>query len=101
MEAFGCNPNRLEFLDAKITAATTPAGCVSFSRICSVANHSRSLRQSSRTSSEPQTARKKTACGICGRWHRSYYDTRLQVVRDLSCGDAIIYLELEVRRVDC
>jgi len=45
--------------------------------------------------------RKKTACGICGRGHRSYYDHELQVVRDLSCGDLRIYLELEVRRVDC
>jgi transposase len=30
-----------------------------------------------------------------------WYDKRVRQVRDLSCGDARIYLELEVRRVQC
>lgn len=30
-----------------------------------------------------------------------WYDRRTRRVRDLSCGDTRIYLELEVRRVDC
>ena len=30
-----------------------------------------------------------------------WYDRRTRRVRDLSCGDARIYLELEVRRVQC
>ena len=30
-----------------------------------------------------------------------WYDRRLRRVRDLSCGDARIYLEVEVRRVHC
>jgi transposase len=30
-----------------------------------------------------------------------WYDRRVRQVRDLSCGDARIYLELEVRRVPC
>ena len=38
---------------------------------------------------------------MCGRWHRSYYDKRLRRIRDLSCGDKRVYLELEVRRVAC
>ena len=46
-------------------------------------------------------AAKKTACGACGRWHRSFYDRRRRLVRDLSCGDTRIYLEVEVRRVAC
>ena len=33
--------------------------------------------------------------------HSGWYDRRTRRVRDLSCGDAHIYLELEVRRVDC
>ena len=45
--------------------------------------------------------RKNTACGVCGRWHRSFYDKRVRRIRDLSCGDRRVYLELEVRRVAC
>ena len=44
---------------------------------------------------------KKTACGQCGRWGRSYYDRHRRRVRDLSCGDTRVYLELDVRRVAC
>ena len=32
---------------------------------------------------------------------RSYYDKTVRRIRDLSCGDARIYLEVEVRRVQC
>jgi transposase len=30
-----------------------------------------------------------------------WYDRKVRRVRDLSCGETRIYLELEVRRVDC
>ena len=30
-----------------------------------------------------------------------WYDRKVRRVRDLSCGDTRIYLEMEVRRVDC
>ncbi|MGH8487346.1 MAG: transposase family protein, partial [Gammaproteobacteria bacterium] len=33
--------------------------------------------------------------------HRSWYDKKLRQVRDLSCGDTPVWLEVEVRRVDC
>jgi transposase len=33
--------------------------------------------------------------------HQGWYDRRVRRVRDLSCGDTHIYLELEVRRVQC
>ena len=33
--------------------------------------------------------------------HRSYSDKRGRRIRDLSCGDGRIYLEVEVRRVRC
>jgi transposase len=44
---------------------------------------------------------KKTACGCCGRVQKGWYDRKLRRVRDLSCGDTRIFLELEVRRLDC
>ena len=30
-----------------------------------------------------------------------WYDRKVRQVRDLSCGDTRIFLELEVRRVEC
>ncbi len=33
--------------------------------------------------------------------HLGWYDRRVRKVRDLSCGDRRIYLEIEVRRVPC
>ena len=49
------------------------------------------------------------SCGVaeknrlwgCGHGSWSYYDQRSRRVRDLSCGDPRVYLEVEVRRVDC
>jgi transposase len=43
----------------------------------------------------------KTICGVCGTSHRSFSDRKTRLVRDLSCGDTRIYLELEIRRVLC
>ena len=39
--------------------------------------------------------------GRCGLRGASYYDHREQHIRDLSCGDRRVYLELDMRRVDC
>ena len=49
----------------------------------------------------PRSTGKKTICGTCGTTYRSWYDRRRRRVRDLSCADHRIYLDLEVRRVDC
>lgn len=38
---------------------------------------------------------------MCGLVHRGFYDRKTRKVRDLSCGDVRIYLEVEIRRVDC
>jgi len=38
---------------------------------------------------------------VCGLVHHSFYDRKIRRVRDLSCGDVRIYLEVEIRRVDC
>ena len=44
---------------------------------------------------------KKTVCGVCGQEHRTFYDRKTRYVRDLSCGDTRVYLEMEYRRVAC
>jgi transposase len=38
---------------------------------------------------------------VCGRASRSFYDQRSRRVRDISCGDRRVYLDVSVRRVDC
>ncbi len=43
----------------------------------------------------------KTICGVCGTAQRGWYDRRTRRVRDLACADTRIYLEIEVRRVQC
>ncbi|OOP55140.1 MAG: hypothetical protein AYP45_16455 [Candidatus Brocadia carolinensis] len=40
-------------------------------------------------------------CGSCGAVHRSHYDKKVRRVRDLSCGEMRIYLEVRIRRVQC
>jgi len=49
----------------------------------------------------PETALKKTRCGECGTAHRSWYDRKFKLIRDLSCAEKHIYLEVEFRRVLC
>ena len=38
---------------------------------------------------------------MCGRFHRSFYDRKIQTVRDLPCGDLLVYIKFERRRVRC
>jgi transposase len=38
---------------------------------------------------------------VCGRAYRTFYDQRPRRVRDISCGDRRVYLDLSVRRVHC
>lgn len=38
---------------------------------------------------------------MCGTKHYCWYDSRQRRVRDLPCGGYRIYLQLEIRRVDC
>jgi len=40
-------------------------------------------------------------CGECGTTHRTWYDRKTRRVRDLSCGDTRVVLEVEFRRVLC
>ena len=43
----------------------------------------------------------KTRCGTCGRGHRTFDDHQLRWIRDLSCGDTRLDLEVPIRRVWC
>ena len=40
-------------------------------------------------------------CGACGTVHGTFYDHTIRRVRDLSCGDTRVSLEIQVRRVWC
>ncbi len=44
---------------------------------------------------------KKSVCSKCGALQNGWYDRTIRRVRDLPCADTRIYLELEIRRVDC
>ncbi|MEI7538980.1 MAG: ISL3 family transposase [Comamonadaceae bacterium] len=69
--------------------------------ISSATHGARCLRRSKGTRHYPCTTLKKNACGECGRIQSGWYDRRTRRVRDLSCGDKRIFLEIEVRRVQC
>jgi transposase len=61
----------------------------------------RDIWRSHSTYRPPRADGEKTICGACGTPSRSYYDSKIKRVRDLSCGDTKIILEFEVRRVSC
>lgn len=44
---------------------------------------------------------KKTVCGGCGKACQTFYDRKRIRVRDLSCGEHPVYLDIEIRRVAC
>ncbi|MEK7996774.1 MAG: ISL3 family transposase [Planctomycetota bacterium] len=76
-------------------------GCVCVPRFSSATYGARCFRRSESARYYPCSALKKTTCGCCGRVQLGWYDRRTRRVRDLSCGDVRIYLEVEVRRVQC
>jgi hypothetical protein len=43
----------------------------------------------------PYAQGEKTVCGACGTVHRTFYDRKIRRVRDLSCGDMRVYLDVE------
>ncbi len=45
--------------------------------------------------------RGKTVCGCYEPSQPGGYDRKTRRVRGLSCGDTRVWLELEVRRIDC
>jgi len=68
------------------------AGRCSGSKECSVIR---------KLGSSPWFAGEKTVCGSSGTVYHGWYDRRQRRVRDLACADHRIYLDVEVRRVDC
>jgi transposase len=76
-------------------------GCIRLSRVSAAEHGARCVRGTESARYHSSAALKKTLCGGCGRAHRGWYDRRTRRTRDLSCGDARIYLEFEVRRVQC
>jgi transposase len=88
--------------DGKSIEATAAAvGRLRLPGFSSAGRGARRFRRSEGAYRHPCPALKKTICGGCGRVHRGWYDRRERLVRDLSCGDVRIYLEVEVRRVNC
>ena len=47
------------------------------------------------------SAIKKTACSTCGQVQSGWYDRKVRSARDLACGGMRIFLEFEVRRINC
>lgn len=47
------------------------------------------------------TAKKKGRCGGCGAVLKSHYDVRPRLVRDLSCGNQQVFLEVPICRMLC
>jgi len=44
---------------------------------------------------------KKMVCGGCGAVNHAIYDRKMARARDLPCGDMRVYVEFEIRRVEC
>jgi transposase len=59
------------------------------------------MRRTRRPSSSRSIVAKKTGCGECGTAHRGFYDRQRRRARDLRCGGRAVYLDYELRRVEC
>src|SRR5260221_5835887 len=90
--------NLASFLNAKIHAASR---CVPLPWLPPRGDRTGHLRRPQGTHRIPASPAKNPACGTRGQSHPSFYDHKLRLVRDLSCGDPRVYLEVEVRRLDC
>jgi transposase len=82
-------------------AKAAAVGCIFVPRFSTATDSARHFRGSESARDHAQPALKKTACGCCDHIQMGWYDRKVRRVRDLSCGDTRIFLELEVRRVDC
>ncbi|MGH7471730.1 MAG: ISL3 family transposase, partial [Longimicrobiales bacterium] len=88
-------------MDAKAPPQAPTLGRVPVPGISAKPHRQGDLRESERPSHRTHTPLKKTRCGTCGQQQRGWYDQKTRRVRDLSCGDRTIYLELQIRRVAC
>ncbi|MEI7538992.1 MAG: ISL3 family transposase [Comamonadaceae bacterium] len=74
---------------------------ISLPWLSSIWDDARGVRRPEGARASLGAAWKKNRCGVCDTLVRSIYDRKVHRVRDLSCGDARIYLEFELRRVWC
>ncbi|MBN8428913.1 MAG: ISL3 family transposase [Xanthomonadales bacterium] len=81
--------------------AASPARRISVPRLSSQGGGPGCVRRPQGAGRHARAAGKKTVCAACGRCQSGWYDRKTRRVRDLSCGDTRVWLELEVRRVDC
>src|SRR5271155_4016334 len=81
-----------------IEAKSAAVGYLFVPRVSTGTNSARDFQRSEGARDHAQAALKKTACGCCGRIQMGWYDRKVRRVRDLSCGDTRIFLEVEVRR---
>jgi transposase len=84
-----------------IQEAAPSDGYLRLPRLPSARHRARGLRSAEAAHRHARATLKKTVCGCCGRVQRGWYDRRTRQVRDLSCGDTHVLLELEVRRIKC
>ena len=89
------------FADAYQANEEAPARRLSISGIPPGRRSQRRVRRSAGAGRETDSTLKKTRCGVCGREQSGWYDRRVRQVRDLPCGPYRIFLQFEVRRLDC
>ena len=89
------------FTDGHFTQAKTSARRIPIPLFSSSGKDTRHLWRFQSTDHYARSPLKKTVCNVCGRTYLVWYDKKLRRVRDLSCGDTRIYLEIEIRRVLC
>jgi transposase len=93
--------NRTGFSDGGSSADAASSGHIRFSRFSTGTDSARRLWGLKGAHHQTQPPLKKTVCGVCGTERNGWYDRSVRRVRDLSCGDTRIYLELDVRRILC
>jgi transposase len=93
--------NRTGFSDGGFSAEAAAAGCIRFPGFSTGSDGARHLWGLKGAHHQTQPPLKKTSCSGCGTARKGWYDRSVRRVRDLSCGDTRIYLELDVRRVLC
>jgi transposase len=93
--------NLAGFSDGDSNAQAAAAGRVRFPGLSTSSDSARPLWRLQGAHHQAHPALKKTLCGACSTEHKGWYDRTVRRVRDLSCGDTRIFLEIEVRRVFC
>jgi len=78
-----------------------PAGRLPISRVSSKGYDQGDIGRSEGPGDLACAPSKKTAYGEHGTTHESFSGRKVRRIRDLSCGEMRIYLEVEIHRVRC